>query len=154
MSSTGGSDSRTSAGLLERLRHLPADAAAWEEFVRLYRPKIHDWCIEWGMQGADADDVAQEVLSGLITTMRAFRYDSSKSFRGWLRTATHHTWISLNAKRRRGHGELRGDEPRFVVCRAAGVPLERGHDPGGSCLVQRDAAHVPGRERVPGPVRQ
>ena len=108
MSPTGGSDSRTSPSLLERLGREPTDAAAWEEFVRRYRPRIHAWCAEWGVQGADADDVAQEVLAGLIATMREFRYDPSRSFRAWLKTVTRHTWINLDAKRRRGHGELAG----------------------------------------------
>lgn len=60
------------------------------------------------MQGADADDVAQEVLAGLMATMREFRYAPSQSFCTWLKTPTRHTWINLEAKRRRGHGELAG----------------------------------------------
>ena len=81
MAPTDDSGSRTSPSLLERLGRDPADAAAWDEFVRRYRPRIHAWCTERGVQGADADDVAQEVLSGLVATMRQFRYDPRHAVR-------------------------------------------------------------------------
>lgn len=105
METTGGLDSQTSPNLLDRLGFEPADTAAWVEFVQRYRPRILAWCGHWGVQGADADDVAQEVLAGLIATMREFRYDPSRSFRAWLKTVTRHTWANLDAKRRRGHGK-------------------------------------------------
>ena len=35
----------TSTTLLGRLRHAPADQAAWSEFVDRYGPKIYRWCM-------------------------------------------------------------------------------------------------------------
>jgi RNA polymerase sigma factor (sigma-70 family) len=64
------------------------DEGAWNAFVQRYQPFILAWCHERGLQQADAEDVAQTVLSQLLTTMREFRYDPSGSFRAWLRTVT------------------------------------------------------------------
>jgi RNA polymerase sigma factor (sigma-70 family) len=93
-------DLRTSASLLGRLRLHPTDQIAWNEFVDRYGPKIYDWCRRWALQDADARDVTQAVLAALCIKMRTFTYDPSLSFRGWLRTLTHHTWCDLVAGRR------------------------------------------------------
>ena len=44
--------------------------------------------------------MTQAVLATLCTKMKTFTYDPSLSFRGWLRTLTHHTWSDLVARRR------------------------------------------------------
>jgi RNA polymerase sigma-70 factor (ECF subfamily) len=49
---------------------------------------IRAWCVKWGLQSSDADDVAQDVLLKLLNAMRNFRYDPSRSFCAWLRTVT------------------------------------------------------------------
>ena len=51
--------------------------------MRRYRPQVYGWCLKWGLQGADADDVTQQVLVKLIETMRTFRYDPARRFRAW-----------------------------------------------------------------------
>ena len=66
------SDTKTSVSLLEVLRNHPVNEQAWDVFVRRCRPKIYGWCREWGLQGADADDVAQTVLAKLTEAMRTF----------------------------------------------------------------------------------
>jgi RNA polymerase sigma-70 factor (ECF subfamily) len=92
--------SRTSATLLGRLRTEPQDAAAWATFVRSYAPLIAGWCRHWGLKEADSDDVSQEVLLRLLRRLRTFEYDPARSFRGWLRTLTHHAWSDfLDAER-------------------------------------------------------
>ncbi|MBX6314787.1 MAG: sigma-70 family RNA polymerase sigma factor [Isosphaeraceae bacterium] len=88
-SSTG---SLTSVSLLERLREEPRDAEAWEAFVRRYRPLIYAWCREWGLQRADAEDVAQDVFTKLTQKMGGFQYDPSRCFRAWLKTITQRVW--------------------------------------------------------------
>jgi RNA polymerase sigma-70 factor (ECF subfamily) len=93
-------DLRTSATLLGRLRNQPADQTAWSEFVDRYGPKIYEWCRRWNLQDADARDVTQAVLATLCIKMRHFTYDPTLSFRGWLRTLTHHTWYDLVSSRR------------------------------------------------------
>jgi RNA polymerase sigma-70 factor (ECF subfamily) len=86
--------------LLGRLRCAPTDEAAWEEFLWRYRPRIHGWCRGWGLQEADAEDVAQMVLARLAVRMREFEYDPSRSFRAWLKTICHHAWCDLIAARK------------------------------------------------------
>jgi RNA polymerase sigma-70 factor (ECF subfamily) len=102
--------STTSVTLLGRLRHDPTDQAAWRDFVTRYGLKILQWCRRWGLQEADAQDVAQDVLLKLHGRMAAFSYDAAGSFRAWLKTLTHHAWRDLVAERRRagiGTGDTR-----------------------------------------------
>jgi RNA polymerase sigma-70 factor (ECF subfamily) len=93
-------NSATSDTLLLRLQQTPADQAAWSDFVTQYGQRIQVWCRQWGLQEADAQDVAQAVLLKLLRAMQAFRYDPSQEFRGWLKTVTHHAWQDLVRVRR------------------------------------------------------
>jgi RNA polymerase sigma factor (sigma-70 family) len=93
---------QTSPTLLMRLRQDPTDQAGWVQFVALYGPKIYGWCRKWGLNGPEAEDVAQDVLVRLAVAMKAFQYDPSRSFRGWLRTLTRHAWSEFLSGRRRG----------------------------------------------------
>ncbi len=99
---TDAPDLRTSATLLGRLRNLPTDQVAWSEFVDRYGVVIYGWCRRWHLQDADARDVTQAVLASLCIKMRTFVYDTRLSFRGWLRTLTHHALSDLAAARRPG----------------------------------------------------
>ena len=45
---------------------------AWNEFVERYQPMIRAWCLRWGSQPSDADDVAQQVLLKLLTAMKQY----------------------------------------------------------------------------------
>jgi RNA polymerase sigma-70 factor (ECF subfamily) len=78
--------------LLARLRQGPTDQAAWDEFVEWYGRHIYRWCRQWKLQDADAEDVTQDILLQLAQKLRAFTYDPSRSFRGWLKTVAHHAW--------------------------------------------------------------
>jgi RNA polymerase sigma-70 factor (ECF subfamily) len=86
-------DSHTSATLLGRLRQVPPDQAAWARFADRYGRKIYGWCRQWNLQEADAEDVTQGVLLKLAEKMRAFEYDPTRSFRGWLKTVARHAWL-------------------------------------------------------------
>jgi RNA polymerase sigma-70 factor (ECF subfamily) len=97
---TDAPDLRTSATLLGRLRDHPTDQAAWAQFVDRYGAEIYGWCRRWHLQDADARDVTQAVLASLCRKMKTFHYDPRLSFRGWLRTLTHHAWSDLAASRR------------------------------------------------------
>jgi RNA polymerase sigma factor (sigma-70 family) len=97
--------SQTSVTLLARLRQDSSDQAAWAEFVARYEPRILQWCRRWGLQESDARDVTQDVLLKLHRLLAKFAYDPSRSFRGWLRTLTHHAWRDLvDDRRRKGIG--------------------------------------------------
>ena len=103
---SGYSDSQTSLTLMDMLRQYPKNADAWDRFVRLYRPKIYGWCRTWGLQEADAEDVAQDVITKLTEKMSNFQYDRSRCFRAWLKTITQHALSDLVASRHRAVGSL------------------------------------------------
>jgi RNA polymerase sigma-70 factor (ECF subfamily) len=114
----------TSLTLIERVQKFPADREAWDEFVRRYHPMIHAWCVKWGLQTSDADDVAQDVLLKLLAVMQRFRYDPSRSFSGWLKIVTQNTWNDFCNDRRRQPGQIDPDIP-IAELSAARVDLER-----------------------------
>jgi RNA polymerase sigma factor (sigma-70 family) len=98
---SGDADSGTRVTLLGRLRTDPGNQSAWCEFVDHYGRRIYGWCRKWNLQEADAQDVTQIVLLKLAEKLKDFTYDPSKSFRGWLRTLTHHAWHDFMESRRR-----------------------------------------------------
>ena len=90
----------TRVSLLTRLGQDPSDQAGWEEFVERYGRHIYRWCRQWKLQDADAEDVTQNILVKLSRNLRAFAYDPSRSFRGWLKTVAHHAWRDFDDSRR------------------------------------------------------
>jgi RNA polymerase sigma-70 factor (ECF subfamily) len=99
--------------LLTQLRQDPSDQAGWDEFVERYGRHIYRWCRQWKLQDADAEDVTQDVLVKLTQKLRAFAYDPSRSFRGWLKTVAHHAWRDFEDSRRRAQstpGDSQGQE--------------------------------------------
>jgi RNA polymerase sigma factor (sigma-70 family) len=116
--------SHTSVTLLGRLRQDATDQGAWNEFVARYEPKILQWCRRWGLQESDARDVTQDVLLRLQRLLGKFAYDPSRSFRGWLRTLTHHAWRDLvDDRKRKGAGSGDTDMQKFFENVAAGDTL-------------------------------
>jgi RNA polymerase sigma factor (sigma-70 family) len=102
-------DLTTRASLLGRLyRSGGADEDAWRDFVDQYGRRIYKWCRHWHLQDADAEEVTQRVLLLLLGKMKDFVYDPSRSFRGWLKTVTHHAWRNLLASR--SHAPAGGGE--------------------------------------------
>jgi RNA polymerase sigma factor (sigma-70 family) len=98
----------TRVTLLHRLNQNPGDQLSWAEFVRVYGPAIRGWLLHWGLQEADSQDVAQNVLLRLTAKLPQFKYDPTKSFRGWLKTLTHHAWhdfVTEAGYRTRGSGD-------------------------------------------------
>jgi RNA polymerase sigma factor (sigma-70 family) len=91
---------KTSPTLLTHLRQDPFDQAGWDEFVERYGRHIYRWCRQWKLQDADAEDVTQDILLKLAQKLRAFAYDPSRSFRGWLKTVAHHAWRDFEDGRR------------------------------------------------------
>jgi RNA polymerase sigma-70 factor (ECF subfamily) len=80
-------ESATSLSLLQRIR--AGDSSGWRRVVDLYSPLVFHWCRRWGVSGADADDVAQEVFQAASERITQFRRDKEgDTFRGWLRGIT------------------------------------------------------------------
>lgn len=107
------SHSVTSTTLLLRLQQSPSDQAAWAEFVERYGRRIEGWCRQWGLQEADAHDVAQTVLLKMLRAAQTFRYDPRQRFRAWLKTVTHHAWQDWvrSHKVMVSGGDREGDDP-------------------------------------------
>jgi len=80
----------TSESLLFRLQQVDGhlDQPAWEEFVRLYTPLMFYWARKTGLSTSHASDLVQDVITQVFQKLPDFRYDASKSFRGWLRAIT------------------------------------------------------------------
>jgi RNA polymerase sigma-70 factor (ECF subfamily) len=118
-------DADTSLTLLERLKKNPDDPQSWNVFIERYQPRIRTWCLAWGLQDSDADDVVQEVLIKLFAALRKFQYDPSGSFRAWLKTVTQHVWIDFVRTRRRTPAQNSGRIDTVADSVDAQADLER-----------------------------
>ncbi len=97
----------TRASLLIRVRD-PADQAAWQEFVEIYRPVILRLARQKGMQEADADDVAQDVLVAVARAVEGREHDPKRAkFRTWLGRVAHNAILNAlsRGKPDRGSGD-------------------------------------------------
>lgn len=96
----------TRASLLLQVRD-PANRVAWELFVGIYRPVIVRIALAKGLQHADAQDLAQQVLVAVAGAVGGWeRRDSSTRFRHWLSRVTKNA--ILNALVRRPKDEAEG----------------------------------------------
>ena len=98
----------TRATLLLRIRD-SRDREAWSDFVALYTPRIYSYGLKYGLQDADAADVAQETMCNLVRTIQQFHYDAKQgSFRGWLVTVARNVIrrrFNENVKKAKGSGK-------------------------------------------------
>jgi RNA polymerase sigma-70 factor (ECF subfamily) len=86
----------THSSIFERLRN--HDPRAWDDFVSRYEPMIRGWCRQWFPR--ETDDMVQEVLLKLVSSLRTFEYDPEKGrFRGWLKTVTNNLMAELKRRR-------------------------------------------------------
>ena len=62
------------------------DSDAWQQFVAIYRPIIYRLARRHGLQDADAQDLAQQVLLSIASSIERWqKSDESVRFRHWLR---------------------------------------------------------------------
>jgi RNA polymerase sigma factor (sigma-70 family) len=101
------SNPQTRASLLIRVRD-PADQAAWHEFVEIYRPVILRLARKKGMQDADGEDVAQQVLVAVAKAVEQRGHDPQRAkFRTWLGRVAHNAILNAltRGKPDRGSGD-------------------------------------------------
>jgi RNA polymerase sigma-70 factor, ECF subfamily len=73
----------TRDSLLARVKNA-SDQEAWTEFVALYRPVIYRLARRRGMQDADAQDLAQQVLLSVSNALPRWHRQPGTRFRHWL----------------------------------------------------------------------
>ena len=76
----------TTSPTLLRLLALPGADEAWGTFLDRYGPLIDARCRAARLQPADADDIRAVVCAGLVESLRSFRHDPARRFRGYLQT--------------------------------------------------------------------
>lgn len=128
----------TPSSLLAGLK--ATEPQAWHRLARLYAPLVYRWCRGRGLQGADAEDVVQEVFRAVHARIADFRRERpGDSFRGWLWGIT---WNKLGDHfRRAARPDARGGGEGLDRLPADGPPPSA---PGGTGLYRRAVEHVRG----------
>jgi len=106
---------------------------AWVTFRNRYDPLLRRWCRGFGLDADSVDEVCQRVWTELADRMTTFRYDPSRTFRGWLRRVCRCRVIDLLRERRADcllSLDDRDDGPCAAAHEAAIDPAEADQDEG------------------------
>ncbi len=91
----------TRASLLLRIQD-PEDVEAWSEFQEIYAPLVYRLGRSRGLQDADAQELAQEVMIAVAGAIQRWQPDRQRGrFRTWLYRVARNTLINLLAKQSR-----------------------------------------------------
>ena len=97
---------------------------AWEEFDRVYRPRIMAFARRVGAAPGEADDVVQDVFAGFAQASRnGFCYDPKQSFRGYLFRATRNALLRLRERESRQPPVTAGGDAADLLPDAAAAEL-------------------------------
>ena len=87
-----------------------ADQQAWHEFAQIYMPVVYRLAVRKGLQHADAEDLAQQVLTAVSKAIDRWQVDPERAkFRTWLHRIAQNLIINAltRAKPDRGSGDTR-----------------------------------------------
>ncbi len=114
----------THASLLARVAE-DVDPHAWIEFHDRYAQLLRGFARRRGLQGADCDDVAQDVLLALTKSMKSFEYQPERGrFRAYLKTIASRI-IFRRLSQRRGVatlGSMDGEAQRPAIAATFPAP--------------------------------
>lgn len=97
----------TRPSLLVRLADR-ADQEAWHEFAQIYGPVVYRLALRKGLQHADAEDLAQQVLTAVSKAIDRWQTDPTRAkFRTWLNRIAHN--LIINALTRSAPDRAAGD---------------------------------------------
>lgn len=89
----------TRESLLVQIRS-PANREAWDEFALIYWPVIYRIARYRGLQDADAQDLAQQVLMAVASAIGSFeKSNESVRFRHWLRRVARNAIVNALTRR-------------------------------------------------------
>jgi RNA polymerase sigma factor (sigma-70 family) len=78
------------------------DHDAWSDFVRRYDPVVRVYCRTFAFDSDTLDDLMQQIWIELARRLKTYRYDPSKTFRGWLSCVCRSRAIDVMRKRKTG----------------------------------------------------
>ena len=114
----------TRPSLLLRVRD-PADREAWAEFSEIYRPVICRLARLKGLQAADAEDLAQQVLISIANAIERWEPEPGRAkFRTWVRRIAQNA--ILNALTRGAPDKASGDDNDHLLLQQS--PARTGPD--------------------------
>ena len=89
----------TRDSLLVQVRS-PGNREAWDQFVQIYRPVIYRLARSRGLQDADAQDLAQQVLIAVASAITTWeKSDEQVRFRHWLRRVARNAIVNALSRR-------------------------------------------------------
>ncbi|MEN9358471.1 MAG: hypothetical protein RL095_6 [Verrucomicrobiota bacterium] len=103
----------TRATLLRRLKD-PSDETSWSDFRDTYAPYVNALLRRYGLNGADAEDLLQDLMLVCWRQLPKLDYDPGRgSFRGWLMVCTRNAAMKFHRRHRHeSSDELAVDELR------------------------------------------
>ncbi|HSG70851.1 MAG TPA: sigma-70 family RNA polymerase sigma factor [Planctomycetaceae bacterium] len=119
----------TRESLLVQVRS-PANREAWDQFASIYRPVIYRLARRKGLQDADAQDLAQQVLIAVASAIERWeKSDESVKFHHWLRRVARNAIV--NALSRQPHDRAAGGSSAHEL-----LSEQPGADPESETLIE------------------